>query len=140
MWLRALFFTPIILSVFALASACAAQFSDAENEADAVESADENAEINGVDTQMIVGGYGAGDVSEPGAQTAYGLAQDAIYTAHPTRALVDKVELETQVVAGLNYRFRIEMTGSQDARDIYSVTVYRDLEGTYTVTDLTKLQ
>lgn len=89
---------------------------------------------------MIVGGFAPGDVSEAGAQVAYQMAADAIYAAYPSRALVDEVSLETQVVAGMNYRFRIEMTGAPEARDIYSVTVYRDLQDAYEVTDLSKLQ
>lgn len=88
----------------------------------------------------LAGGYAPGDVSDPIAKAAYNMVQDAIYDQFPTRALVDVVTLETQVVAGLNYRFRVEMTGSADARAIYDAVVYRDLQGDLELTRLEKLQ
>ena len=68
------------------------------------------------------------------------MVETAIYKQYPTRALVDRVALETQVVAGLNYRFRVEMTGAPEARAIYSAVVYRNLDDDYELTTLDKLQ
>lgn len=96
--------------------------------------------VSDPDAEMVTGGYGAGDLEEDGAKTALRIATDAIYERFPTRALVDTVSLETQVVAGLNYRYRIEMTGSPDARSIYEATVYRDLDDNFELTSLNKLQ
>lgn len=131
---RAAFYAPIALSVFALAAACAGQLGG-DSEAREVP-----VEAERTEAPVMVGGYAPGDVSTPGASVAYDVAVEAIHAAYPTRALVDEVSLETQVVAGLNYRFRIEMTGAAESRDIYSVTVYRNLEDRYEVTDLSKLQ
>ena len=50
------------------------------------------------------------------------------------------MSLETQVVAGLNYRFRVEMTGSPEGRSVYTATVYRNLDDEYELTALDKLQ
>lgn len=90
--------------------------------------------------EILVGGYGPGDPAEPGAKLAYQMVEKAIYERYPTRALVDVVTLETQLVAGLNYRFRVEMTGAPDSRAIFSAVVYRDLSDTYELTSLEKLQ
>ena len=60
---------------------------------------------------MIVGGYVAADLNEPGVKAAQAVAVNEIYTQRPTRALVEKVGAEMQVVAGLNYRFTISMSG-----------------------------
>lgn len=131
---RAAFYAPIALSVLALAAACAGQLGSDGQLREASEVAGE------AEGSVMVGGYAPGDASTPGASVAYDMALEAIYAAYPTRALVDEVSMETQVVAGLNYRFRIEMTGAPESRSIYSVTVYRNLEDSYEVTDLTKLQ
>jgi len=92
------------------------------------------------DSAPIVGGYVPGDVSDPAAKAAYDMVHAAIYEQYPTRALVDAVSLETQVVAGLNYRFRVEMTGSPQARGIFEAVIYRDLDGNLSLTRLDKLQ
>lgn len=89
---------------------------------------------------VIAGGYGDGNLNEEGAQTALRLVETAIYDRYPSRALIDQVSLETQVVAGLNYRFRIEMSGAPESRAIYEAVVYRDLEDSYELTSLTRLQ
>ena len=90
--------------------------------------------------EPLAGGYAAGDMQDEGAKKALQIATDAIYERFPTRALVDAVSLETQVVAGLNYRYRIEMGGSPDARAIFEAIVYRDLDDNYELNRLTKLQ
>lgn len=83
----------------------------------------------------IVGGYGAADLADEGVKAAQALAVNEIYTRNPTRALVDKVSAETQVVAGLNYRFNITMTGGAT----YRVIVFRNLQGGMSVTEFEKL-
>lgn len=62
---------------------------------------------------VIMGGYGAADLNDAGVKAAQAIAVNEIYTRQPTRALVDKVTVETQVVAGLNYRFNITMSGGR---------------------------
>ena len=89
---------------------------------------------------VIAGGYGDGNLSEEGAQTALRLVETAIYDRYPSRAEIDQVQLEVQVVAGLNYRFRIEMSGAPESRAVYEAVVYRDLEDSYELTSLTRLQ
>jgi len=81
------------------------------------------------------GGYSPASLDDEMTKAAQAVAVDAIYARDPTRALVEKVEAEMQVVAGLNYHFVITMTGG--AR--YGVTVYRKLDSTMEVTNYTKL-
>ncbi|MCI4645546.1 MAG: hypothetical protein MRY64_12270 [Hyphomonadaceae bacterium] len=131
---------PFALAGFALFTACSmASTPEAGPEADLEIVPAEAEEIEGGWNQ-IVGGYGPGDVSDPGAKIAYDLVEAAIYEQYPTRALVDSVALETQVVAGLNYRFRVEMTGSPESRAIYEGVVYRNLDNAYELTALSKVQ
>lgn len=134
--------TPLALASFAFVVACSAvQSSNAdapESEMGAVAPVALEADTMGDD--VIVGGYGPGDRSEAGAKIAYAIVEAAIYDQQPTRALVDSVDLETQLVAGLNYRFRVEMTGPAETRAIYRAVVYRDLSDNYELTSLTKLQ
>jgi len=84
---------------------------------------------------VITGGYGGADLSDAGVKAAQAIAVNEIYTRQPTRALVDKVIAETQVVAGLNYRFNITMSGGA----AYRVVVYRNLQGEMSVTSFEKL-
>ena len=84
---------------------------------------------------MIVGGYVAADLNEPGVKAAQAVAVNEIYTQRPTRALVEKVGAEMQVVAGLNYRFTISMSGGAS----YRVVVYRNLQGEMSVSSLDRL-
>ena len=83
----------------------------------------------------MTGGYSPASLDDEMTKAAQAVAVDAIYTRDPTRALVEKVEAEIQVVAGLNYRFVITMTGG--AR--YGVTVYRKLDSTMEVTEYARL-
>ena len=89
---------------------------------------------------ILVGGYVDADIDDEASLKAKNLMIDAIYKKYPTRALVDKVDMEIQVVAGLNYRFRVEMTGAQSTRDIFTGTVYRDIRDNYELTSLNKLK
>ncbi|MEL6754612.1 MAG: hypothetical protein AAFO57_11345 [Pseudomonadota bacterium] len=133
---------PAALSAFALFTACSAVQSNANEQAQGAreDTGPTYVELDPADYEPLPGGFGPGDPSEPGAKVAYEMVVDAIYEQYPTRALVDVVTLETQVVAGLNYRFRVEMTGAPEARAIYQAKVYRDLEDTYEITSLEKIQ
>lgn len=89
---------------------------------------------------IVAGGYGGADLGDEWTREAYALAVEAIYEAHPTRAEVETVTSEVQVVAGLNYRFRIEMSGPPETRAIYRAVVFRSLDGAYELSELAKLQ
>ncbi len=82
----------------------------------------------------MTGAYGAADLNNEDAKAARAIAVNAIYTRNPTRALVEKVNAETQVVAGLNYRFNIVMTGGAT----YRIVVFRSLQGEMSVTSYEK--
>ena len=84
---------------------------------------------------MVVGGYGSSNPADEGVKAAQAIAVNELYTRNPPRALVDKVSAETQVVAGLNYRFTIVMTGGA----AYRVIVFRNLQGGMSVTSFEKL-
>ncbi len=84
---------------------------------------------------MIAGGYGPSDLNDPAVKAAQALAESEIYKRNPTRALVEKVSAEGQVVAGKNYRFTITMTGGAS----YRVTVFKPLQGEMSVTAYEKL-
>ncbi|MEM9740878.1 MAG: hypothetical protein AAF829_13545, partial [Pseudomonadota bacterium] len=116
---------PVALSAFALFTACSAVQSNANERTQAAseDSGPTFVELDAADYEPLPGGYGPGDPAEPGAKVAYQMVEQAIYDQYPTRALVDVVALETQVVAGLNYRFRVEMTGAPQARAIYEAAV-----------------
>ena len=70
-----------------------------------------------------------------GVKAAQAVAVNEIYTQRPTRALVEKVGAEMQVVAGLNYRFTISMSGGA----AYRGEVYRNLQGEMSVSSLDRL-
>ena len=83
----------------------------------------------------VVGGYGQSNPEDEGVKAAQRLAVDEVYRRNPTRALVEKATAETQVVAGLNYRFTIAMTGGAT----YRIVVFRDLQGAMSVTSYEKV-
>ncbi len=89
---------------------------------------------------LIVGGYAPMNNEDEHSVKAKEMVIDAIYKKYPTRALVDKVETQIQVVAGLNYGFKIEMSGPKATRDIFEGVVYRDLEDNFELTSLSQLQ
>lgn len=89
---------------------------------------------------LIVGGFAPMTDEDEHSIKAKEMVIDAIYKKFPTRALVDKVDMDVQVVAGLNYRFKIEMSGPMKSRDIFVGVVYRDLEDKFELTDLTQIQ
>lgn len=84
---------------------------------------------------MMTGAYGKADQSNDMVKAAQAVAVNEIYTRNPTRALVEKVDVEQQVVAGLNFRFDITMSGGSR----FKVTVYRNLQGEHSVTSFEKV-
>jgi hypothetical protein len=83
----------------------------------------------------ITGGYAPADRDDVGANAAEALAIAEIYRREPQRSLVESATRELQVVAGLNYRFVVKMSGANS----YRVVVYRPLEGDMRVTEFEKL-
>lgn len=83
----------------------------------------------------ITGGYAPADKDDVGASAAEKIAIDEIYRRDPQRSLVESVTREVQVVAGLNYRFVVKMSGASS----YRIVVYRPLQGGMSVTSFEKL-
>ena len=79
---------------------------------------------------VITGGFGQADPAEARTKEAEDVAVAEIYKRDPTRALVENVEANVQVAAGLNYAFDITMTGGAH----FKVVVYRDLQNSLKVT------
>lgn len=84
---------------------------------------------------VIVGGYDSADANDADVKAAESLAVAEIYKREPQRGLVEKVTRESQVAAGVNYRFTIKMTGMNS----YQVVVFKPLSGPMTVTNFEKV-
>lgn len=82
----------------------------------------------------VAGGYGPANPSDPNLPDAERLAVDEIYRRDPQRSLVESVTREAQVVAGMNYRFTIRMSGT----GTYRVIVFKPLEGAMSITSFEK--
>jgi hypothetical protein len=74
---------------------------------------------------VIVGGYAPADANDPDVKAAESLAISEIYKREPQRGLVESTAREMQVVAGMNYRFIVKMTGTNR----YEITVFKPLPG-----------
>lgn len=70
------------------------------------------------------------------AMEQFAIAQ--VYEAHPTRALVDKVD--SVASTSENTVLRIEMTGSATARKIYELTISEPSPGTYELESIETVQ
>ena len=81
---------------------------------------------------QIAGGYASADADSADAKAALALATTELYRKFPQRALVEKTSTEVQVVAGLNYRFDIQMTGGKH----YIAVVYKPLQGPMAVSSV----
>ena len=126
----------LVSSVIVLAlCACTPAAPPAEPTAPAAPEAPAAAEPAAPVAPPITGGYGAASLEDESVKAAQTVAVDEIYKREPTRALTEKVEVQQQVVAGMNYRFDITMTGGAH----YNVTVFRSLDGKMEVTDFAKL-
>ena len=73
--------------------------------------------------------------SDPELMAAEKMAIAEIYSREPQRGLVEDVQREAQVVAGMNYRFTVKMSGQNS----YRVVVFRPLDGEMMVTSFEKL-
>jgi hypothetical protein len=126
---------PALFACVALAVIVAACAHDPN--ADTSPQPEERAEAS-LPVPMIAGGYSATDVTGAEIEAARDLAVAEIYRQFPTRALVQKVMAEVQVVAGLNYRFRIQMSGGPGPT--YEAVVFRSLQNTMSVSSLKKVK
>ena len=84
---------------------------------------------------VLVGGYSPANASDPELMAAEKVAIGEIYRRDPQRGLVEDVQREAQVVAGMNYRFTVKMSGMNS----YRVVVFRPLQGELMVTSFEKL-
>lgn len=82
----------------------------------------------------VAGGYRTVSASDPSVAAAEALAISEIYRRDPQRSIVERVSREAQVVAGMNYRFVIEMSGS----GTYRIIVFKPLDGDMEVTSFEK--
>ncbi|MBI1359823.1 MAG: hypothetical protein GC155_06000 [Alphaproteobacteria bacterium] len=92
-------------------------------------------ESNPAPEQVVAGGYtSSGPVDEANANetAARDLAVAELFKRYPAQATVEGVQVATQVVAGLNYRFTIKLSGGAT----YEAVVYRDLQDHMSVTDI----
>jgi hypothetical protein len=85
----------------------------------------------------VVGGYLPANAGDADVAAAEKLAVDEIYRREPQRSIVQNVTREQQVVAGMNYRFTIKMSGMNS----YRVVVFKPLpgQGAMSVTGFEKL-
>lgn len=83
----------------------------------------------------LVGSYSPANASDPELMSAEKVAIGEIYRREPQRGLVEDVQREAQVVAGMNYRFTVKMSGMNS----YRVVVFRPLQGEMMVTSFEKL-
>lgn len=124
-----------ITSILLLAGCAAPQDTPSDEER-----APAAAEMSDPSTEMIVGGYSEFAADDAGIQEIEALAIDALYKAHPTRMLATITKRESQVVAGLNYRFVIGMGGGEgNYKKMYVVVVYQSLDGELEVTDIAEI-
>ncbi|MEL6386258.1 MAG: hypothetical protein AAFR00_02810 [Pseudomonadota bacterium] len=72
-------------------------------------------------------------------QIACNVAMEAVYDRQPSAATIEVVAAQVQVVAGLNHRCLLSLAGEEAAARRYRVTVYQDLDRTFTVTDFAEL-
>jgi hypothetical protein len=66
-------------------------------------------------------------------------AVDQVYTQHPTRALVDVVDVTPGAEPG-HYLVHVEMTGSAEFRNIFDVVVSEGDDGDLTLVTLDQVQ
>ena len=85
--------------------------------------------------RRLPGVDGLASLANPDVMAAEKLAIDEIYKREPQRSLVENVTREQQVVAGMNFRFTVKMTGMNS----YRVVVYKPLQGEMTVSGFEKL-
>lgn len=83
----------------------------------------------------LAGGYAPAKADDPAVKAAESRAIGEIYTREPQRSIPEKVTREQQVVAGMNYRFTVKMTGMNS----YRVVVFKPLQGEMQIASFEKL-
>jgi hypothetical protein len=85
----------------------------------------------------VPGGYLPANAGDADVMAAEKMAVDEIYRREPQRSIVENVTREQQVVAGMNYRFTIKMSGMNS----YRIVVFEPLpgQGAMSVTGFEKL-
>ncbi|MEM7328123.1 MAG: hypothetical protein AAF437_05240 [Pseudomonadota bacterium] len=82
------------------------------------------------------------DEADAGATQTYTpieqFAVQSVYEAHPTRALVDKIELVPS--AGAHTLLRIEMTGAPEFRKSYQLEISESVADGFKLEDMQTLQ
>jgi 2-keto-4-pentenoate hydratase/2-oxohepta-3-ene-1,7-dioic acid hydratase in catechol pathway len=81
----------------------------------------------------IVGGFTKADLSDLNVKEAAAFALQGLRTRAASKNNWEIVAAETQVVAGLNYRFRAKEIGSNRSAE---AVVYRNLEGRLSLTSI----
>jgi 2-keto-4-pentenoate hydratase/2-oxohepta-3-ene-1,7-dioic acid hydratase in catechol pathway len=81
----------------------------------------------------IVGGFAKADLSDPNVKEAAAFALQGLRSRAAGKSSWEIVTAETQVVAGLNYRFRAKELGSNRSAE---AVVYRNLEGPLFLTSI----
>lgn len=94
-----------------------------------------SAEVAAPPVGPIVGGYQPANPGDLGLTTAEKMAVDEVYRREPQRSIVESVTREQQVVAGMNYRFTIKMSGINS----YRVVVFKPLQGPMSISGFEKL-
>ena len=82
----------------------------------------------------LPGGWTNQSVDDPGVKAAASQAVTLLGARDPSTKLVHLLAAQTQVVAGLNYRLVMELATAKGSRRL-AVTVYRDLQNQYRLTD-----
>lgn len=92
-------------------------------------------------TAPVVGGYQPASKNDPDVAAAEKFAVDEIYKRQPQRNLAETVTREQQVVAGMNYRFVIRMSGQNfyTAPNSYTIVVFKPLQGSMRITSFERL-
>jgi hypothetical protein len=123
---------PALLGLLALAGGC--QFLPLPGDAPRAPAPAAPAAAPAAPKPVIVGAFGSSGCDDANCRQAQALAVETIYAQDPQRGIVENSKAEVQVVAGLNYKFHIQMTGANR----YTIVVYRDLMGNLSVTSFQK--
>jgi hypothetical protein len=95
---------------------------------------DQLSDSNSSPAPRLVGGWEAAELS-PKAKAAATFAVQKIAKVNPERKLRAVHSVQQQVVAGMNYRFTLEMTDQTR----WEAVVYENLEGAFSLTGLKEL-
>ena len=87
----------------------------------------------------LVGGYTAQDVNDPEIIEVANKAIEMLKEKTPDIELVQIISAATQVVAGLNYRFVLEVKTNNQIEK-WALVLYRRFDNTYTLTSCKKIE